>query len=132
MNFNEPTPYQERVIYCYTDATTMLCNGNVSFSTDINGNIRFDYDLSSNPTQEQINEKAKELIAELPYEELREQRNRLLAESDWIMLRDVKLENIGEWETYRQALRDLPKTQTNLETDEIGKLLNVEYPTKPQ
>tara|TARA_B100001063_G_C16454221_1_gene399822 strand:- start:175 stop:555 length:381 start_codon:yes stop_codon:yes gene_type:complete len=66
-----------------------------------------------------------------PLHKLRPIRNELLAQTDWIMLRDVKLENMGEWETYRQQLRDLPKTQTNLETDEMGNLLNVEYPTKP-
>jgi hypothetical protein len=89
-------------------------------------------DINKSPTEEEFKTKHDEIKTHFGLYKLREQRNRLLAESDWIMLRDVKLENIGEWETYRQALRDLPKTQTNLETDEIGNLLNVEYPTKPQ
>lgn len=90
------------------------------------------FNRDETPTEEEFKTKCEEVKKEFPLYRLREQRNRLLAQTDWIMLRDVKLENIGEWETYRQALRDLPKTQTNLETDEIGNLLNVEYPTKPQ
>lgn len=89
-------------------------------------------DRGETPNQEEFKTKCEEVKKEFPLYKLREERNNLLAQTDWIMLRDVKLENIGEWETYRQALRDLPKTQTNLETDEIGNLLNVEYPTKPQ
>lgn len=109
-----------------------LLNEPISFNIDNSGIVIFEKDISDNPTQQQINNKYDEIKTHFGLYKLREQRNRLLAESDWIMLRDVKLENIGEWETYRQALRDLPKTQTNLETDEIGNLLNVEYPTKPK
>ena len=39
---------------------------------------------------------------------LREKRNTLLAWSDWTQLKDVSLKNEEEWQTYRQALRDLP------------------------
>lgn len=87
--------------------------------------------LNKLPTQEEFQTKCEEVKKNVPLYRLRERRNKLLAESDWIMLRDVALENMGEWETYRQQLRDLPKTQTNLETDLMGNLLNVEYPTKP-
>ena len=88
-------------------------------------------DINKIPNEEEFNMKCEEVKTNIGLYKLREHRNRLLTESDWVMLRDVKLENINEWEIYRQALRDLPKTQTDLETDIIGNLLNVEYPTKP-
>ncbi len=42
---------------------------------------------------------------------IREKRNKLLAESDWVMLPDAPLseEQRLEWMRYRQALRDLPR-----------------------
>lgn len=88
-------------------------------------------DINKSPTEEEFNTKWEEVKTHIGLYKLREHRNRLLAECDWVMLRDVSVENINEWEIYRQALRDLPKTQTDLETDIIGNLLNVEYPTKP-
>ena len=40
---------------------------------------------------------------------IRIKRNRLLSESDWTMISDAPTSlNVGGWETYRQALRDLP------------------------
>ena len=38
----------------------------------------------------------------------REQRNKKLTESDFMMLSDYPKEDIEEWKVYRQALRDLP------------------------
>ena len=52
---------------------------------------------------------------------LRITRNKLLAETDWMALSDVTLSS--DWKTYRQALRDLPATETNP--------ANPTYPTKP-
>lgn len=39
---------------------------------------------------------------------IRSQRNRLIAESDWTQARDVVLPNDAEYLAYRQALRDVP------------------------
>ena len=59
---------------------------------------------------------------------IREERNRKLVESDWTQLSSVNSalspEKIAEWESYRQALRDLPDT---LDED-----LNFEWPALPQ
>jgi hypothetical protein len=43
---------------------------------------------------------------------LRTERNTLLTESDWTQYNDSPLddETKGDWETYRQELRDLPAT----------------------
>jgi hypothetical protein len=57
--------------------------------------------------------------------EVRAERNRLLAECDWTQLADVVLtdEAKAAWATYRQALRDL--------TLQAGFPFDVTYPTKP-
>lgn len=61
-------------------------------------------------------------------QDLRKKRNVLLNESDYIMMPDVNVSNKSEWETYRQALRDLPQTAENLTLEEIR---NISFPTKP-
>lgn len=43
---------------------------------------------------------------------VRADRNKRLAECDWTQLADASVDNLA-WATYRQALRDLPQTQTN-------------------
>ena len=53
---------------------------------------------------------------------VREQRNRLLTNTDWTQLADSTA-NAADWATYRQALRDLPSTD--------GFPHNVTWPTQP-
>ena len=55
---------------------------------------------------------------------LRQRRNRLLAETDFYALSDVTLSE--DMTTYRQALRDLPSGLSTVED-----VNNVTYPTKP-
>jgi len=59
---------------------------------------------------------------------LREERNRKLAESDWIGLTDTALTNeqAAKWELYRQKLRDFP---SGLTTE--AKVKAVTWPAKP-
>ena len=49
----------------------------------------------------------------IPMIQLREIRDKLLAESDWTQNRDVTLSNDADWKKYRQALRDLPSTASS-------------------
>ena len=56
--------------------------------------------------------------------DLREQRNQLLAETDFYALSDVTLSD--DMTTYRQALRDLPAGK-----DTVDKVNNATWPTKP-
>jgi len=56
---------------------------------------------------------------------LREQRNNLLAETDWMGNSDVTMSDA--WTTYRQALRDIT-TQTPADDS----LSNITWPTKPE
>ena len=62
------------------------------------------------PPKEEFEAKLKELIDAQPWKELRQERNRRLAEVDWVFSTDYQMED-GErsvWVAYRQALRDLP------------------------
>lgn len=49
------------------------------------------------------------------WNKIRAQRDQLLKDSDWTQIEDYEfdLPNIEDWKSYRQALRDLPDTQTN-------------------
>ena len=58
-------------------------------------------------------------------ENLRMQRNNLLAETDWMGNSDVTMS--ADWKTYRQALRDITKT-----TPADDALSNITWPTKPE
>ena len=55
---------------------------------------------------------------------LRNKRNILLAETDWMANSDVTMSS--DWRTYRQALRDITKT----EPVDMA-LSNITFPTKP-
>ena len=53
---------------------------------------------------------------------IRDHRNGLLAETDWMANSDVTMSDA--WKTYRQLLRDIPASNTIYE--------NVTWPTKPE
>jgi len=55
--------------------------------------------------------KVAELEVEYQWKELRRERNRLIAETDYLALSDVTLTT--EMAAYRQALRDLPANTTD-------------------
>jgi len=56
--------------------------------------------------------------------DLREKRDVLLAETDYMALGDVTLSDA--WKTYRQALRDITS-----QTPSDDRLSNITFPTKP-
>ena len=62
------------------------------------------------------------------FKELRNKRNNLLAETDWIVTKakETDTDVSDAWKTYRQELRDLTNGLTTVEDIE-----NVTYPTKP-
>lgn len=88
-------------------------------------------DESNKPTEEEINVKIKELQSAEPLRFLREKRNIILKESDWRATIDYPGTDQEAWLIYRQALRDLPSTQTP-ELDEDGNLTNIIWPEKPE
>ena len=57
-------------------------------------------------------------------EQLRNKRNKLLLETDWMANSDVTMSD--DWKTYRQELRDLPSG-----LDTVEKIKAKEFPTKP-
>ena len=61
----------------------------------------------------------------------RQERNRRLAETDWMASSDVTMSD--EWKTYRQALRDITKHENwpNLSEPDIDGKGSDDWPTKP-
>lgn len=57
---------------------------------------------------------------------LREKRNLLLAQTDWVVLPDSPITDKTAWETYRTQLRDITNGLTTVEQVEA-----VVFPTKP-
>jgi hypothetical protein len=101
----------------------------VSFNSD--GSTTF-FDVNGNRIDkpEEWDSKIQEIKAAEPLRQLREQRTRILQESDWMANSDVTMSDA--WRTYRQALRDLPANSPNVALDEQGNLINVTWPTKPE
>lgn len=93
----------------------------------VNGNyedlVWFDENITK-PTEEEFNAKVSEIETNAPVNELRVVRNAKLAETDWTQSRDVTLTNDADWQTYRQALRDITDTYSDLDS--------VVWPTKPE
>ena len=86
------------------------------------------------PTEEEINAKIAELEAAEPARQVREIRDRLLAESDWTQSRDVVLLNDTTWKQYRQDLRDLPASASftpKLDSNGNLDMSSVTWPLKP-
>ena len=88
------------------------------------------------PTEEQVTAKIAEIKAAEPMTLLRDERNILLAQSDWTQLPDAHntlINGTGDmWKDYRQALRDLPSV-SNPKLDSFGNLdmSSVSWPSKP-
>lgn len=72
-------------------------------------------------TWSQISAKKTELVNAEPMRLLREERNRLIAETDWWASSDLTM--TAAQTTYRQALRDITTSATSLD--------DVTWPTKP-
>ena len=78
------------------------------------------------PSDAEIEAEVARLQEEQPKKEVRELRNRLLTDTDWVV---VKHNELGtsipqEWLDYRQALRDI--------TEQSGFPDNVEWPQEPE
>ena len=84
------------------------------------------------PTETEINNKISELDAAEPMRLLREERFRLLSECDWTQGAEVPNSIKTAWQTYRQALRDLPASSSpKLDSNYDLDLTSVTWPTKP-
>ena len=86
----------------------------------------FDPSKESDPTKEQIQAKVAELIAAYPLQELRSERNALLAATDWRDLPSYAGTKQAERRVYRQSLRDI-----TVGLDTVEKVNAATFPTQP-
>ena len=96
------------------------------------GTITWDNPSASGlPTDEQIIAKAKTLASDNAVNALRQTRDFLISQSDWMGNQDYNISD--EWKAYRQALRDITTTITDnavrlAMADDIN---HSSWPTKP-
>lgn len=105
----------EAIRSLHANVVSINGDGDNSVATDANGNI-VSWDASA------VAAKEVELIAAHKLSELRTERNRLIAETDWWVMSDTPTMT-SEQTTYRQALRDITDNATSLD--------DVTWPTKP-
>ena len=112
------------------DETTYLekCQEQVGVTTIGN------FAIFGTPTKNWTTFKTKydEIMSTFPMSELRIERNKRLAATDWSQSPDVPSTTKDKWLTYRQALRDLPAS-ANPTLDEDGFLdhSSITWPTEP-
>ena len=90
------------------------------------------------PSENDVNAKIAEIEAAYPLKYLREERDDMLAKSDWTQGEDVPTTLKNKWKAYRQELRDLPSKYPNPTFDGNAnvaskhlRLIDVVWPTKP-
>ena len=85
---------------------------------------------STKPTESEIDTELTRLNNLEPMTQLRYERNKKIAESDWRANSDVTLSDA--WKTYRQALRDIT-SGASPKLDSVGRLdmTSVTWPTEP-
>ena len=108
-----------------------VIDGNVNSQSDWDNNVRFISGADENDlaiftdtkpvTYAEVTAKLSELEVDEKWYDIREKRNKLIAETDFYALSDVTMTT--EMSNYRQALRDLPSTTSNPD--------DVVFPTKP-
>ena len=109
------------------DAISALVSGPITAATD--GSYVVYHDGQTPPTEEAILAKFEELKTAYPMKLLREERNRRLAETDYLALKDVFMTT--DEELYRQQLRDITKG-AKPKLDENGNLTNITWPVRPK
>jgi len=89
---------------------------------------------TTKPTETEINNKITELDSAEAMRLLREVRNQLLSETDWVAARSIEtgVAMSNDWKTYRQALRDLPASSSpTLDSEYDLNFSSVTWPTEP-
>ena len=113
---------------CYITSKTLfdLCGRDFPIKTGYTyEDIEFP-DGYEKPPKEAFEAKLQELIEEHKWKDLRQERDRRLAEVDWVFSTDYQIEDTlyREWLAYRKALRDLPSTTEDP--------VNPVWPEKPE
>ena len=119
-------------LYCEANKKTAVFgfHGNVLLRNDADG--KGDYieswtvDGLTKPTDKQL-ASYKDWETRKGLDELRPMRNKLLQQSDWVVIKEREeggsVSNFADWKKYRQELRDITKTYKSLE--------DVKWPTAP-
>ena len=96
------------------------------------------FDSRNKPSETDVINEVNRLIADEPMRLLRVERDKRLAESDWVVTKAIENETSisADWNTYRQALRDLPSSATPVLGATIGGnydpgVRDITWPTKP-
>ena len=109
-------------------------NSNYNIKSNEYSGLEWLDSADTKPTETEINNKISELDAAEAMKLLREERNVLLSETDWMVIKSqetgVAMSNACK--TYRQALRDLPASSTpTLDANYELDLSSVTWPTEP-
>lgn len=105
-----------------TEAEFTMMFGKIT-GTDANGSAIVSHSQSDwGFTWTELKAKSDELEAAAPLKALREERDRLIASTDWWASSDLTM--TAEQSAYRQALRDITETYSSLE--------DVVWPVKPE
>ena len=122
--------------YGFTEAISALAPGAIWSMIDEDYNqLKWVSNDIPKPTISELQSKVDELNAAEPLRVVRECRDKLLTETDWI---PSKYYDLGEpvpeeWKAYRQALRDLPNTSTPvLDSTSPTGISGVNWPVKPE
>ena len=119
-------------LYCEANKKTAIIGigGNVILQNDSDG--KGDYiktwsvDGLKKPTDKQL-ASYTDWETRKGLDELRPIRNELLAQSDWVVIKEREeggsVSNFADWKKYRQELRDITKTYKSLD--------KVKWPTAP-
>ena len=109
-------------------------NSNYNIKSNEYSGLEWLDSADTKPTETEINNKISELDAAEAMKLLREERNVLLSETDWMVIKsqETGVAISDAWKTYRQALRDLPASSTpTLDANYELDLSSVTWPTEP-
>ena len=107
----------QAIFALYNNVVKVTGSGDGVVAHDINGNV-VSWDATA------VSNKEVDILAEFRLTELRTERNRLLAETDWWDMSDTATMTDAQ-KTYRQSLRDITKTYKSMDDDGFS------WPTKP-
>ena len=126
-------------LYCEENKKTVVFGytGNVLLQNDADGKGYYiktwTVDGLTKPTDKQL-ASYTDWETRKGLDELRPIRNRLLQQSDWVVIKEREeggsVSNFADWKTYRQSLRDITKT-AKPSVNEVMQLTDVTWPTKP-
>ena len=116
----------EKVKFIYADANQS--DGFVECDIDKNYTLIWTSTRYTKPTDKQLNDiKDSDVESGTKLNALRHQRDLLLQQSDWIVIREKEengiVSNFIDWKKYRQELRDITKTYKSLD--------DVKWPEEP-